>query len=225
MRRRSLPHTLRLMARIDYFYSAHSAYAYLGAQALYRICAAHPGTELVHRPILLSPVVEAAGGLSFAARSQAHVDYFFGREIERWAEWRGLPVIDHRPTYHDNPLDLPNGLIIAAQRDGLDVNALSFAILQAHWRDDADIADPRLLSELLVRLGLPVEPLMAAARSAPAIDEQAVNTQEAIDRALFGSPTYVVDGDPFYGQDRLELVARALTRPFRPGNWHNPPVG
>lgn len=225
MRRRSLPHTLRLMARIDYFYSAHSAYAYLGAQELYRICAAHPGTELVHRPILLSPVVEAAGGLSFAARSQAHVDYFFGREIERWAEWRGLPVIDHRPTYHDNPLDLPNGLIIAAQRDGLDVNALSFAILEAHWRDDGDIADPRLLSELLARLGLPVEPLLTAARSVPALAEQAANTQEAIDRALFGSPTYVVDGDPFYGQDRLELVARALARPFRPGNWHNPPVG
>ncbi|MCE8556034.1 2-hydroxychromene-2-carboxylate isomerase [Ruegeria pomeroyi] len=213
------------MVRIDYFYSAHSAYAYLGAQELYSICAAHPGTELVHRPILLSPVVEAAGGLSFAARSQAHVDYFFGREIERWAEWRGLPVIDHRPTYHDNPLDLPNGLIIAAQRDGLDVNALSFAILQAHWRDDADIADPRLLSELLARLGLPVESLLAAARSVPVLAEQAVNTQEAIDRALFGSPTYVVDGDPFYGQDRLELVARALTRPFRPGNWYNPPVG
>ncbi|MCV2889746.1 2-hydroxychromene-2-carboxylate isomerase [Ruegeria aquimaris] len=213
------------MARIDYFYSAHSAYAYLGAQELYRICATHPGTELVHRPILLSPVVEAAGGLTFAERSKAHVDYFFGREIERWAEWRGVPVIDHRPTYHDNPLDLPNGVIIAAQRAGLDVNALSFAILQAHWRDDADIADPGLLNHLIAGLGMEPEPLLTAARSEPALAEQAANTQEAIDRALFGSPSYVVDGDPFYGQDRLDLVARALMRPFRPGTWRNPPVG
>ncbi|NDW46503.1 2-hydroxychromene-2-carboxylate isomerase [Ruegeria sp. PrR005] len=213
------------MARIDYFYSAHSAYAYLGAQELYRICAAHPGTEMVHRPMLLSPVVEAAGGLSFAARSQAHVDYFFGREIERWAEWRGAPVIDHRPTYHDNPLDLPNGVIIAAQRAGLDVNTLSFAILQAHWRDDADIADPGLLHRLIATLGMDPNALLAAARSEPVLAEQAANTQEAIDRALFGSPSYVVDGDPFYGQDRLDLVARALTQPFRPGTWRNPAVG
>lgn len=213
------------MARIDYFYSAHSAYAYLGAQELYRICAAHPGTEMVHRPMLLSPVVEAAGGLSFAARSQAHVDYFFGREIERWAEWRGVPVIDHRPTYHDNPLDLPNGVIIAAQRAGLDVNTLSFAILQAHWRDDADIADPGLLHLLIAALGMDPEALLTAARSEPVLAEQAANTQEAIDRALFGSPSYVVDGDPFYGQDRLDLVARALTQPFRPGTWRNPAVG
>ena len=212
------------MTRIDYYYSAHSAFAYLGARMLYEICAAHD-VRLVHRTILLSPVVEAAGGLSFRGRTQAHVDYFFGREIERWAEWRGVPVINIRPTYHDNPLELPNGVIIAAQEAGKDVDALSLAVLQAHWRDDADIADAAVLRRLIESLGMDGDALLDAALSDEVQAIHAANTQEAIALPVFGSPTYVVDGDPFYGQDRLELVERAIEKPFAPFNWKNPAVG
>ena len=211
------------MSQIDYFYSAHSAFAYLGAETLYAICAADDVT-LVHRPMLLSPVVEAAGGQGFAGRSQAHVDYFFGREIERWAEWRGVEVINFRPTHHDNPLDLPNGVIIAAQEAGQEADALSLAILRAHWRDDADIADADTLRGLIGELGLAPEPLIKAALSDEVQAIHTANTEEAIRRSVFGSPTYVVDGDPFYGQDRLELVARATRRPFAPHGWKNPRV-
>lgn len=211
------------MTQVDYYYSAHSAFAYLGAQALYDICARHEA-RVIHRPIFLSPVVEAAGGLPFAGRSQAHVDYFFGREIERWSEWRKVPVINFRPTFHDNPLDLPNGLIIAAQETGVDVNALSLAILQAHWRDDADHADPVVLANLAEGLGLDAQALLAQAMSDRIQTIHRQNTDAAIALGLFGSPTYVVNGDPFYGQDRLELVNHALGQPFQATNWHNPPV-
>ncbi len=211
------------MARIDYYYSAHSAFAYLGARTLYRICARHNAT-LIHRPILLSPVVEAAGGRPFAGRTQSHVDYFFGREIERWAEWRNVPVIDHRPTHHDNPLELPNGMIIAAQEAGADVDALSLAILQAHWRDDADHADPNTLVGLARGLGLDADALLQAALSPRVQAIHQANTAEAVERGLPGSPVYVVDGDPFYGQDRLEMVDRALNQPFGPNSWKNPSV-
>ena len=209
------------MSQVDYYYSAHSAYAYLGAQTLYKICKAR-GATLVHRPMLLSPVMEAAGGLPFAKRSRAHVDYFFGREIERWAEWRQVPVIHHRPVFHDNPLDLPNGLIIAAQEAGEDVDALSFAILRAHWRDDADHADPETLARLAADLGMNAAALLEGAQSQAIQAQHQANTTRAIDLGLFGSPTYIVDGDPFYGQDRLEMVDRALERPFQPGSWKNP---
>ena len=211
------------MSQIDYFYSAHSAYAYLGAQTLYAICKAHD-VALTHRPMLLSPVVEAAGGPSFAGRTQAHVDYFFGREIERWAEWRDVAIINFRPTHHDNPLELPNGVIIAAQEVGADADALSLSILQAHWRDDADIADEQTLRRLIDGLGMDADPLMTAAVSEDVQALHRANTEEAISRCLFGSPTYVVDGDPFYGQDRLELVERAIVQPFVPFRWNNPKV-
>lgn len=197
---------------IEYFYSAHSAYAYLGASELERI-ASQANVRIVHRPFDFGPVMKAAGSLSFHQRSKAHVEYFFGRELVRWAEWRGLPILRHRPTYHDNPLVGANSLIIAA---GADAGVLSRAILQAHWRDDADIADARTLRRLVSEVGLDPDQLLGAAQT-PGIQQQHdANTDEAIARHLFGSPTYFVAGDMFYGQDRLDMVARALARPFAP---------
>lgn len=212
------------MTVIEYFYAAHSAFAWLGSARLMEICARH-GARLVHRPIYLSPVVEAAGGLSFAGRTQAHVDYFFGRDVEHWAEFRGVEVIRHRPTHHDNPLTLPNGAIIAAQEAGGGADALAHAILGAHWRDDADIADAATLEPLIAGCGLDPDAVLAAALSRPVQAIHDANTREAIARSVFGSPTYFVAGDPFYGQDRLDLVERALIRPFASSIWHNPPVG
>ena len=211
------------MNQIEYYYSAHSAFAYLGAAALYEICAAHDVT-LTHRPILLSPVVEAAGGPSFASRTQPHLDYYFGREIERWAEWRSVDIVNFRPTHHDNPIDLPNGVIIAAQQAGADVDAVSLAILKAHWKHDADIADRDSLHEILAGQGVDADALLDAALSDRVQKQHSENTEAAIELPVFGSPTYVVNGDPFYGQDRLELVARALQQPFAPSAWTNTPV-
>ncbi|WP_270726812.1 2-hydroxychromene-2-carboxylate isomerase [Shimia sp. Alg240-R146] len=209
---------------IEYFYSTHSAFAYLGAKRLAEICEAHD-CRLIHRPFALSPVVEAAGGLSFAGRTQAHVDYFFGREIERWAEYRGVPVIAHRPTYHDNALHLSSGMLIAAEQAGLDVDALSFAMLQGHWRDDIDLANPEDLARVAQAVGVDAAPLIMTAMTpnVQAVFEE--NTQEALARGVFGSPTYFVDGDMFYGQDHMELVERALIAPFAVRGFKNPPVG
>ena len=82
----------------------------------------------------------------------------------------------------------------------------------------ADLDDDGALAKIIKAAGLDPEPLLAAALS-PAIQEiHDGNTAEAIERSVFGSPTYFVDGDMFYGQDHLELVAQALTEPF-PRLW------
>ena len=211
------------MQQIDYYYSAHSAFAYLGARKLYEICAEH-GARLVHKPINLSPVVEAQGALPFRHRTQAHVDYFFGREIERWAEFRAVDVVPFRPTYHDADYALASGMIAALGPSGPEVDALSLAILQAHWRDDADLSDPQTLGAIAQSCGLDAMSLIARAASVEVSEVVRANEAEATAQSVFGSPTYVVDGDPFYGQDRLELVSRALNRPFAPTRWRNPSV-
>lgn len=195
---------------IEYFYSAHSAYAYLGAWELERIADEH-GAVIQHRPYDFLPVMAAAGGKRFKDRTTPHVDYFFGRDMYRWAELRELPMVRFRPTYHDNPLALPNGMIIAAKgHEG----PLSRAILQAHWRDDADIADAKTLEGIAGDIGLPGATLIRAATSEEVLARHDANTEEAIARGIFGSPTYFVEGEMFYGQDHLHMVARALVRPF-----------
>ncbi len=201
------------MAEIEYFYSAHSAFAYLGSARLMEIARA-AGRRILHRPVDLRRVIAEAGAPSFAERSKAHVAYFFGREIERWAELRGAPVMSGTPTHHRKDMTLPNGMLIAGLQRGDNIDRLAHLLLEAHWRDDADLADPATLTRLGEAAGLEPAPLLEVARTAEVLAVYEANTAEAIARSVFGSPTYIVDGDMFYGQDRLELVERALVRPF-----------
>lgn len=201
------------MAEIEYFYSAHSAFAYLGSARLMEIAAA-AGRTIVHRPVNLRRVVAESGSVPFGKRTKAHVRYFFGREIARWSEQRGAPVVDGIPTYHHHELDLPNGMLIAGIVQGVNVDRLAHAMLEAHWRDDADLADRDTLLRIGTAVGVDADALLGQALSPEVTAIYQANTQEAIDRSVFGSPTYFVDGDMFYGQDRLEMVERALQQPY-----------
>ncbi|MEC9347348.1 MAG: DsbA family protein [Pseudomonadota bacterium] len=202
------------MAVIEYFYAAHSAFAWIGSRRFMEIAAA-AGRTIVHRPVDLRRVVAEAGAQPFGKRSKAHGAYFFHREIDRWCEWRDVAWLGRIPTHHANDITLPNCLLIAAMRAGLNIDVLAHSLLGAHWVNDADLADAATLARLARGAGLDPEPLLEAARAPETLADYARYTQEAIDRSVFGSPTYVVDGDPFYGQDRLEMVERALQQPFR----------
>ena len=205
------------MTTIEYFYTAHSAFAYLGSARFMEIAKA-AGRRVIHKPINLHHIVEAGGAGSTRTRSAAHRAYYFGREIERWAEFRNAPVVGGMPTHHHNDMALANGMIIAGIQQGLNVDLLAHAMLEAHWRDDADLADRDTLTKLSRAVDIAPEPLLEAALTAEIQAQYAANTDEAVARSVFGSPTYFVDGDMFYGQDRLELVERALQTPFA-GKW------
>lgn len=201
------------MATIEYFYSAHSAFAYIGSRKLMEIAAA-AGRRIVHRPYDLRRGMIGVGATKPKDRTQAHMRYFFGREIHRWAEERSVSIMAGRPTHHDNAIAPSNRLLIAAERSGANIDALAHAMLEAHWRDDADLADEATLLRLADAAGLNGKSLIAAAGSDATAAVYDANTDEAIRRSVFGSPTYFVDGDMFYGQDRLELVARACAKPY-----------
>ena len=201
------------MPVIECFYSAHSAFAWLGWRRLQEI-AAETGRTIAHRPVMLDPLLEAVGSPAFRARSEAHVAYFFGREIQRWAETRGLRWLGRTPTHHHAGYDLANRAIIAAELTGGDLDALAPAFLSAHWERDADLSDRETLRALIETTGQSGEALLAAADGAEARARLEANTREAVARGVFGSPTYFADGDMFYGQDRLEMVARACVRAY-----------
>ncbi|NCF28841.1 MAG: 2-hydroxychromene-2-carboxylate isomerase [Gammaproteobacteria bacterium] len=205
------------MSEIEYFYSAHSAYAYLGSARLMQIAQAAT-RRIAHRPMDLRKVVAVTGPGSTNGLTPERRSYFSGREIERWAEFRAAPVMQGIPTYHDKNMTLSNGMLIAGLLQGIDIDQLAHCMLEAHWRDDADLADKKTLSQLGKSAGVDPGPLLDAALSPQVQAVYASNTEEAINRSVFGSPTYFVDGDMFYGQDHLEMVERALERPFA-GPW------
>ena len=136
------------MKEIEYFYAAHSAFAYLGSKKLMSIANAAK-CKIIHKPVDLNRCVAAGGASPFEARSQAHVDYYFGTEINRWSAYRNAPVLGFIPTHHNNDPSMANGMLIAGLQQGQNIDALAHALLEEHWRDDADLADRETLARRL----------------------------------------------------------------------------
>lgn len=203
------------MKTIEYFYSAHSGYAYIGSKMFIDI-AKTAGRSIDHRPMDLRAVIASWPG-AHNRRTPQHSAYFSVRQIQRWAEYRGAEIMS-RPTHHDNEIALSNGVLIAGLLQGLNIDALTHRFLEGHWRDDADLANSEDLAKLCADVDIDAAPLLAAARSPEVVAVHDTNTAEAIARSVFGSPTYFVDGDMFYGQDHLELIAQACEKPFK-GVW------
>ncbi len=201
------------MAEVEYFYSAHSAYAYLGSAKFMEITAA-AGRTIVHKPIDLNRAMASFGSTAFRERTVKQRDYYFRREMERWAEFRGV-VMPGRPSNHHHSPDLANRMLIAARQAGETIDALAHRMLEAHWGEGTDLADPDALVKIAGEVGLDGARWLREADTPAAAAEYAANTDEAIARNVPGSPTYFVDGDMFYGQDHLELVERAMEKPFR----------
>lgn len=201
------------MDTIEYFYAAHSGYAYLGSARFMEIATAS-GRKIIHKPYDLRSAIIGVGSKAIGERPKGNLEYFFGRELERWSEYRNAPIMKLLPTHHHKSITLSNTMLIAGIVQGMNIDHLTHAMLEWHWRDDADLADTETLAAVARSVNIDPDPLLAASNSKEVLEIYDANTKEAIERSVFGSPTYFVDGDKFYGQDRLELVERALRTPF-----------
>jgi len=178
---------------------------------------------IVHKPFDLRKTTEVTGPGPISGRTPQRSAYFYGRDIERWAQWRNVVFMEGRytairPAHHDNDMTLVNCMVIAGQERGINVDQLAHCLLQGHWVDDADLADFETLVHLGQKANIDPEPLLADAVLPEILAIYDANTKEAIERSVFGAPTYFVDGDMFFGQDRLMMVEHAMATPFE-GTW------
>lgn len=210
------------MARLEYFYSAHSSYTYLGSVEFMRI-AREADCPIIHKPFDLRVATQTTGPGPISGRTPERKAYFYGREIERWAEWRNVTFMHGRfeavrPAHHDNDMTLVNCMLIAGHELGFNMDQLAHCLLHGHWVDNADLADRETLVQLGEKVGVDPQVLLTEAITPKVQAIYQANTDEAIERSVFGAPTYFVDGDMFFGQDRLMMVERALKTPFK-GTW------
>jgi len=193
---------------VDYYFSTQSPWTYLGHARFAQIAAA-ANAQVRVKPIDLGQVFPLTGGLPLAKRAPARQAYRLA-DMARYAKHLALPM-NIEPKYFPVPGDASACLVIAADlAHGTAAGMkLASAVLAALWAQQRDISDAATLAALLAECGLPAA-LADAASAADVRQRYASYTQEALAAGVFGAPSYVVDGELFWGQDRLDFVERAL---------------
>lgn len=194
---------------VTYFLTPQSPWTYLGHARLVAL-AKEQGAAIDIRPFDLGRVFSVSGGLPLSKRAPQRQSYRL-LEMARWAEHLQLPM-NVQPKFFPVSPDLAANLIIAARTSlGADMALdLAGAIMRALWAEEKNIADEDTLAQIADLIGLDGRMLLRSAVT-PGVQEQFDrNTDEAIAANVFGAPWYVVDGEAFWGQDRLDFVERAL---------------
>ena len=194
---------------IDYFLAPQSPWTYLGHARLQQLVKTHGANVRVKPMDIGGQIFPASGGLPVGQRAPQRQAYRLV-ELQRFATHLQLPLNLH-PKFFPVASDDASRLIIAVdQHDGTDAAMrLCGALLALVWVQERNLADHSVLSEVLHEQGLAAERLTQALQpSAQALYQQ--YTEEALALGVFGAPTYVVNGELFWGQDRLEFLERRL---------------
>lgn len=196
-------------ATVDYYFAPQSPWTYLGHTRFSALVQAS-GAQVRLLPVDLGAVFAVSGGLPLGKRPPQRQAYRLV-ELRRYSDHLGLPMVV-QPRYFPVSGDDAARLIIAVdQQDGsAAAMRLAGAVFTAVWAQERDIASSQTLAELLQESGLPLTRLEQS-RSPEVQQQYEANTRQAIDGNIFGAPTYVVDGEMFWGQDRLDFVERKLS--------------
>jgi 2-hydroxychromene-2-carboxylate isomerase len=196
---------------VDYYFAPQSPWAYFGHQRLAEIAARTGATVRVMPIDLGGKVFPISGGLPLGQRAPQRQAYRLV-ELQRFSEHLNAPL-NLKPKYFPVGGDDAARLIIAADLAQGSAVAMQIAgaVLAACWAQERNIADDKVLAELLTEQGLPAA-VLEQSHSQAAHERYEAYTQQAIEAGVFGAPSYVVEGEIFWGQDRLDFVERALGR-------------
>ncbi|MDI9334047.1 MAG: 2-hydroxychromene-2-carboxylate isomerase [Cytophagales bacterium] len=193
---------------IDYYFVPQSPWTYLGHARLVQLAQKHRAIINV-LPMDLGKIFPVSGGLPLAKRApQRQANRLV--ELARFRDYLGVPL-QVQPRYFPVAGDPAALVIIAVQaKDGW-MAALDMAskILSGVWAEERNIADVPTLKAMLAECGLPESRYEESLQpQTQALYDR--NTQAALDASVFGAPTYIVEGELFWGQDRLDFVERKL---------------
>jgi 2-hydroxychromene-2-carboxylate isomerase len=201
---------------VDYYFTPISPFVYLGHERFLEIAARH-GATIDVKPVDYGRIFPASGGLPLKQRAAQRQAYRL-HELKRWSAHLGKPL-NLTPKFFPVSADKASKWIIATQAGdadalphGADALRLAGALLRGVWAEERDISDEATLASIAREQRL--DPSILAARAAAPVSASRYDalTQEAIDRQIFGAPTYVYRDEPFWGQDRLDFLDRALAK-------------
>ena len=185
------------MKTIDYYLSPSSPWTYLGHARFAEIARRH-GAKVNVKPVDFGVIFPQSGGLPLPKRAPQRQAYRLV-ELKRWKEHLGLPLVVQPKHFPVNGNPAAHLICSAPEEKRM---ALAGDLLAALWKDDRDLADPETLKSIATKYGV---------TQGDEARYQAF-TDEALQRGVFGAPSYVYRDEIFWGQDRLEFLDRALKK-------------
>lgn len=193
--------------QIDYYFSLQSPWAYIGHRLFREVVAAHH-LKVNHKPVVLVDLFSETGGLPLLKRHPVRQRYRTV-ELQRWRDKRGL-TFKLQPAHWPFNARLADGVVIAAIEAGHDPDPFLRRAFASIWEDELNLADAATLVRLADGCGLPGKALVERSGTDEIGQKYEQNRQDALTADVFGSPAYVLDGEVFWGQDRIELLVDAL---------------
>jgi len=197
---------------IDFYFDFSSPYGYLASEKIEALAAKHD-RAVNWRPVLLGVIFKQTGAAPLT-QIPLKGDYS-RRDMERSARFHGVAGF-RMPSKFPIPSQAAARIVLwAQQRDGVLAARIVHALYRAFFVEDRDISDPDTAVAVAATCGVDAA-LARAAIDDPAIKDALKRANEdAIAKGVFGSPFIVVDGEPFWGLDRLDQVERWLAT----GGW------
>jgi 2-hydroxychromene-2-carboxylate isomerase len=195
------------LAPIDFWFDFSSPYGYLMAEQIDAVAALH-GRKVRWHPILLGVIFQATGARPPAEGTGAKALYT-ANDFRRSARFLGVPY--NPPSRF--PLPTQNAARAYYWLHGQDcalARRFALAVYRALFVDDRDISSPDTVLDIAAGLGVDREPLAVALQTPEIKARLKAEVDQALATGVFGSPHVIIDGEPFFGADRLPQIERWL---------------
>jgi 2-hydroxychromene-2-carboxylate isomerase len=190
---------------VTYFHALSSPWAYLGWPQFKALIEKHD-LDVVVRP---TRIVPENGGIPLRSRPAARQAYH-AVELDRWRKRLGMPLV-LQPKHYPTNNEFSARMVIAADVLGLDALELSHGLLHALWSEERDVKDAAVRIDVADRLGLPGRELRAMEDMPDIRARWERSHEEAKERGVFGTPTWIYDDVLYWGQDRLGFLDEAVS--------------
>ena len=195
------------MTTIDYYFFGQSPFTFLGHRALQAVAKRH-GAAVRFKPVILSELWKESGAVMPAKRPPVRQRYRL-IELQRIALQRGIDI-NLKPKHFPTAIDLADLCTIAIVEDGGDAWDWVEAVGRGVWVDEADMGDEGEVARRLEATGHDASAVIERARTDQIARIRDRNSQDAVAADAVGVPAYVLNGEVFWGQDRIEMLDAAL---------------
>jgi len=196
------------MTTVDYFMSHGSPWSFLGHNQFIQI-AKNYNVQVNMYPVNYGEIFPISGGLPVSKRPPQRQNIRL-QELKRWSKFLKINL-NAEPTYFPSKSMLPSLIIIASQIKKTNKDfEIANKIMNALWVEDLDIDDEYVLKSILEKMGLNSEDILLCANGEECLNNMQEYTKLAIQKGVFGAPTYIIDDQIYWGQDRLDFVEMHL---------------